>query len=149
MPALPLQRLPPVCSTSASGDRDTWKHRPAPVCVLVLVLVTAGVQGSPWLWSLPFMLTFVGGVFADGFETPRRRSSLVAAVSIVAMQIIVCVEPRGKDVRIRLAVTWWAGSRTGLPAPDAARIHRIYPKMRVGSCPSGANLKGRNPTGVW
>ena len=55
------------------------------------VLVTTGVQSSPWLWSLPFLLTFVGGVFADGFESQRGRIFLVAAASLVALQIIVCI----------------------------------------------------------
>jgi hypothetical protein len=59
--------------------------------VLLLVLVTSGVPGSPWIWALPFLLTFVGGVFADAFDTPRRRIALAAAGSIVAMQVIFCV----------------------------------------------------------
>ena len=59
--------------------------------ILLLVLVTAGVPGSPSLWALPFMLTFIGGVFADAFDTPRRRIALAAAGSIVAMQIVFCV----------------------------------------------------------
>ncbi len=58
---------------------------------LLMVLVTIGVPGSPWLWALPFVLTFVGGVFADAFDTPRRRIALAAAGSIVAMQVVFCV----------------------------------------------------------
>ena len=42
------------------------------LCALVLiVLVMTGAPGSPWLWSLPFLLTFIGGVFADAYESPR------------------------------------------------------------------------------
>ena len=59
--------------------------------MLLMVLVTIGVPGSPWLWALPFLLTFVGGVFADAFDTPRRKIALAAAGSIVAMQVIFCV----------------------------------------------------------
>jgi hypothetical protein len=59
--------------------------------ILLLVLVTTGVQGTPWLWALPFVLTFTGGVFADAFDTPRRKIALAAAGSIVAMQVILCV----------------------------------------------------------
>ena len=42
-----------------------------------------GAPGSPWLWALPFLLTFVGGVFADAFEV-REDRWLAAAGSIVA-----------------------------------------------------------------
>jgi hypothetical protein len=62
------------------------------LCALVLlVLVTTGVPGSPWLWGMPFLLTFVGGVFADAFEGPRRRLALAAAGSVVLLQAVLCV----------------------------------------------------------
>lgn len=57
----------------------------------LMVLVTTGVQASPWIWSLPFLLTFIGGVFADAFESQRRRMFVVAAVSLVLLQIALCV----------------------------------------------------------
>ena len=54
------------------------------LCALILMLlVTTDVPGSPWLWSLPFLLTFVGGVFADTYEGPRGRLALGAAAAIV------------------------------------------------------------------
>jgi len=62
------------------------------LCALVLmVLVTTGVPGSPWLWALPFLLTFVGGVFADAYEGPRGRLALGAAGAIVVLQAVLCV----------------------------------------------------------
>jgi hypothetical protein len=62
------------------------------LCALVLfVLVTTGVPGSPWLWALPFLLTFVGGVFADAYESPRRRIALAAGAAIVALQAVFCL----------------------------------------------------------
>jgi hypothetical protein len=61
-------------------------------CALILmVLVTTGVSSSPWLWALPFLLTFIGGVFADAFEGPRGKWALAAAGSIVVLQVILCV----------------------------------------------------------
>jgi len=61
-------------------------------CALVcMVLVMTGSPGSPWLWSIPFLLTFIGGVFADIYETPRRRVALSAAAAIVLLQIILCI----------------------------------------------------------
>ena len=46
---------------------------PLIVAVLLLVLVTTGVDTETWLWALPFLLAFVGGVFADVLETRYRR----------------------------------------------------------------------------
>jgi hypothetical protein len=62
------------------------------LCALVLmVLVMAGSPGSPWLWAQPFLLTFVGGVFADAFDGPRGRWALGAAGAIVGLQAVLCV----------------------------------------------------------
>jgi len=59
--------------------------------VVLMLLVTTGVPGSPWLWALPFLLTFVGGVFADAFEGPHGKLALAAAGSIVLLQSVFCV----------------------------------------------------------
>jgi hypothetical protein len=59
--------------------------------LLLLALVMTGTPGSPWLWAIPFLLTFVGGVFADIYETPRRRIALGAASAIVLLQIVLCI----------------------------------------------------------
>ncbi len=62
------------------------------LCFLMLVLlVMTGVPGSPWLWSLPFLLTFVGGVFADAYEGPRGRLVMAAAGAILLLQAMFCV----------------------------------------------------------
>jgi len=62
------------------------------LCALILMaLVMTGAPGSPWLWSLPFLLTFVGGVFADAYEGPRGRLALVAGGAIVLLQAVFCV----------------------------------------------------------
>jgi hypothetical protein len=61
-------------------------------CAAVLmVLLMTGARGSPWLWSIPFWLTFIGGVFADAFESPRARMALYAAASLVLLQVVLCV----------------------------------------------------------
>jgi hypothetical protein len=59
--------------------------------LLCMVLVMTGSSGSPWLWAQPFLLTFVGGVFADAYEAPRGRWALAAAAAIVALQAVLCV----------------------------------------------------------
>jgi hypothetical protein len=73
--------------------RSRYFGNTAPLlCSLMLIaLVTTGVQSTPWLWSLPFLLTFVGGVFADAFESQRGRIFMVAAACLVAVQVIVCI----------------------------------------------------------
>jgi hypothetical protein len=50
-----------------------------------------GVPGTPLLWALPFLLAFVGGVFADAYETPRGRLAVASAGAIVLLQAIFCV----------------------------------------------------------
>ena len=62
------------------------------LCALVcIVLIMKGSPGSPWLWALPFLLTFVGGVFADAYEGPRGRIALCAGAAIVLLQAVMCV----------------------------------------------------------
>ncbi|MGA7856999.1 MAG: hypothetical protein WCA11_03680 [Terracidiphilus sp.] len=73
--------------------RSRYFGNTAPLlCVLVLLpLITTGVPGSPWLWALPFLLTFIGGVFADAYESPRSRIALAAGGAIVLLQAIFCI----------------------------------------------------------
>jgi len=62
------------------------------LCAAVLMLlVMTGAPGSPWLWSLPFLLTFVGGVFADAYDGPRGRLALAAGGAIVVLQAVLCI----------------------------------------------------------
>jgi len=76
------------------GQRKSWYFgNTAPLfCAVVLfLLVMTGAPGSPWLWALPFLLTFVGGVFADAYEGPRGRLALAAGGAIVLLQAMFCV----------------------------------------------------------
>ncbi len=74
-----------------SRSRYFGNTAPLLCAVLLMLLVTTGVPSSPWLWALPFLLTFIGGVFADAFETSHGKLALAAAGSIVALQIVFCV----------------------------------------------------------
>jgi hypothetical protein len=61
------------------------------LCAAVLMLlVMTGAPGSPLLWALPFLFTFVGGVFADVYEGPRGRLALYAGGAIVLAQAVLC-----------------------------------------------------------
>lgn len=73
--------------------RSRYFGNTAPLlCSLALfLLVTTGVPGTPWLWALPFLLTFIGGVFADAYESPRGRLAVAAAGTIVVLQVVFCL----------------------------------------------------------
>lgn len=62
------------------------------ICTSILLALTmTGAQGSPWLWALPFLLTFIGGVFADAYEGPRGKWALTAGGAVVLLQAVFCV----------------------------------------------------------
>jgi hypothetical protein len=61
-------------------------------CALVcFLLVMTGAPGSPWLWALPFLFTFIGGVFADAYESPRGRMAVAAGATLALLQAALCV----------------------------------------------------------
>ena len=73
--------------------RSRYFGNTAPLLIVLILmsLVMTGVPGSPWLWAIPFLFTFVGGVFADAYEGPRGRMALAAGAAMVALQVIVCI----------------------------------------------------------
>jgi hypothetical protein len=64
---------------------------PLIVTVLLMTLITIGVQSTPALWALPFLLAFVGGVFADVLETRYRRWFLWITGGVLLTQAALCV----------------------------------------------------------
>ncbi|HVJ08567.1 MAG TPA: hypothetical protein VM554_09290 [Acidisarcina sp.] len=64
---------------------------PLLVALPLFFLVTTGVQAQPWIWAIPFLLTFVSGVFADVLESRHRRVFLFATVSVLLAQAALCV----------------------------------------------------------
>jgi hypothetical protein len=59
--------------------------------VPLLLLVTPGVPSQPWLWALPFLCAFVGGVFADALESRQRQASLWATGVVLTAQAALCI----------------------------------------------------------
>jgi len=57
--------------------------------LLLAVLHLPGAEGRPWLWALPFLLTFLGGVWADAIESRLRRPFWGGCVLLLAAQAIV------------------------------------------------------------
>jgi hypothetical protein len=73
--------------------RSRYFGNTAPLlCFLVcMALVMTGSPGSPWIWSLPFLFTFIGGIFADAFDSPRRRIAFASACAILLLQAALCI----------------------------------------------------------
>jgi hypothetical protein len=57
----------------------------------LLPLVTTQTVTQPWLWALPFLFTFAGGVFADVMESRNRKLFLALAGLILITQAALCV----------------------------------------------------------
>ena len=77
----------------AATRRSRYFGNTAPLLVgaPLLLLVTTGVQSEPWLWALPFLIAFVGGVFADALETRGRTAFLWATGVVLVAQAALCV----------------------------------------------------------
>ncbi len=62
---------------------------------LIPVYATQTVT-SPWLWALPFLFTFIGGVFADALDNSRRslqrrRLTVILASGLALAQALLCI----------------------------------------------------------
>jgi hypothetical protein len=64
---------------------------PLVMALLLFPLVTTQVVSQPWLWALPFLFTFIGGVFADVLETRYRKMFLGLSGALLVMQVLVCI----------------------------------------------------------
>jgi hypothetical protein len=73
--------------------RSRYFGNTAPLfCTMVcFILITTGVHATPWLWAVPFLLTFIGGVFADAYEGPRPKLALAAGGAVVLLQAVFCL----------------------------------------------------------
>ncbi|HEY5057349.1 MAG TPA: hypothetical protein VII58_14380 [Acidobacteriaceae bacterium] len=76
-----------------STRRSRYFGNTAPLLVIAALapLVTTQVVSAPWLWALPFLFTFLGGVFADVLETRHRKLFLTLTGGILAAQAIECL----------------------------------------------------------
>jgi hypothetical protein len=76
----------------ATTKRCQYFGNTAPLLMLVILvpLYTTQVVSAPWLWALPFLFTFVGGVFADMLETKQRKLYLFLAGAVVVTQASLC-----------------------------------------------------------
>jgi hypothetical protein len=76
-----------------STRRSRYFGNTAPLLMLLTLtpLITTQTVTAPWLWALPFLFTFVGGVFADALETRYRKLFLTLTGAILAAQAMQCL----------------------------------------------------------
>jgi hypothetical protein len=77
----------------AAVRRSRYFGNTAPLIVaaILMVLITTGVPGEPRLWALPFLLAFIGGVFADILETRYRRFFFWITGALLLTQAALCI----------------------------------------------------------
>jgi hypothetical protein len=61
------------------------------LALLFFTLITPGISSEPTLWALPFLLTFIAGVFADFLETRYRRVFLALAGCLLALEAAMSI----------------------------------------------------------
>ncbi|MEG9436766.1 hypothetical protein JAO29_11400 [Edaphobacter sp. HDX4] len=64
---------------------------PLLMAMALFPLVTTQTVARPWLWALPFLFTFLGGVFADILETRYRKLFLTLTGLILVTQAALCI----------------------------------------------------------
>jgi hypothetical protein len=69
--------------------RSRYFGNTAPLlCAALLMLLTmTSTPATPWLWSLPFLYTFIAGVFADAYESTRPRLALILGGAVLLLQV--------------------------------------------------------------
>jgi Dolichyl-phosphate-mannose-protein mannosyltransferase len=75
-----------------TSRRSRYFGNTAPLLMLLglFPLYTTQVVSAPWVWGLPFLFTFVGGVFADALESRQRKMYLVLTFGVVVTQAALC-----------------------------------------------------------
>jgi hypothetical protein len=73
--------------------RSRYFGNTAPLLMLLGLapLLTTQTVTAPWLWALPFLFTFIGGVFADALDTRHRKLFLVLTGLTLTAQALVCL----------------------------------------------------------
>ncbi len=64
---------------------------PLLLALLFFFLITPGISSEPTLWALPFLFTFISGVFADFLETRYRRVLLMLTGSLLVLQAAISI----------------------------------------------------------
>ena len=77
----------------AVSRRSRYFGNTAPLAMWLatVLLVSTQTFTAPWLWAMPFLFTFIGGVFADALETRHRNLFLATAGMVIAAQMVTCI----------------------------------------------------------
>lgn len=72
--------------------RSRYFGNAAPLLVALGLLfwTTSQVSSAPWLWAVPFLFTFIAGVFADALETKSRKLYLGLSGCVLLAQVVLC-----------------------------------------------------------
>ena len=76
----------------AGTRRSRYFGNTAPLLMTLglVPLYTTQVFAAPWMWALPFLFTFIGGVFADALESRQRKLFLLLSAAVVVLQAGLC-----------------------------------------------------------
>ena len=64
---------------------------PLLMALVLFPVMTTQTVTRPWLWALPFLFTFIGGIFADLLETRHRKMFLRMASAVLLTQAVICL----------------------------------------------------------
>ncbi len=75
----------------AATRRARYFGNTAPLCISVLLILLAFTTIAPtaWLWAIPFLLTFLGGIYADLLESRIRVPLIVFCIALIFFQGMV------------------------------------------------------------
>jgi hypothetical protein len=75
----------------ARRSRYFGNTAPLLMVLVLLPLMTTQTVTMPWVWALPFLFTFVGGVFADVLESKQRKMFVALTVMVLVAQAAFCL----------------------------------------------------------
>jgi hypothetical protein len=90
-PVLIAAAIALVVYAGARRSRYFGNTTPLILVLATVFLVTTQVFSWPVLWALPFLFTFIAGVFSDVLETRHRRLFLATTGLIVASEVLACI----------------------------------------------------------
>jgi hypothetical protein len=91
LPILTAAGVAAVLYIAVRRSRYFGNTTPLLMFLALAPIVTTQTVSAPWLWTLPFLFTFVGGVFADALETRYRRLFLVLTGAALVTQAMECL----------------------------------------------------------
>lgn len=89
-PILVVSAVALVVYLTSRRSRYFGNTTPLIMVAVLAPLYTSQVFSAPWLWALPFLFTFVGGVFADVLESRQRKVFLLLSAAAVLAQAALC-----------------------------------------------------------